>query len=295
MRDKISQGIRRKQCLGINYKNEYREVEPFFLIKYDRKLYMIGYCLLRNDWRTFRLSRIQQCYLLKKSIIHSKKLLEDMPLEHFNHRESIQVIEEVGVNQKQKAMEQGYPKKIKFQKANREWLCRSPLEELVFKELDKDTQVVSFDIEPLKIPYHFKGKQRNYIPDVLVEYKGNRKELMEIKLSGDIQTLMNQAKFRAATEFAEEHGMTFTIRGLEGKSKKPKEWNDVDWEVTKVVEKRTSSFNPTYSTPTAKTTYTPPLNSDKYPSSTKESKEGNGWKWMIGILVVFWILQDIFK
>lgn len=174
---------------------------------------------------------IEKCYVLQQSIVQSKKPLKDLPFEGFDHREFIQVIEEVGVNQKHKA------------------------EELVFKELERDIRVVSIDIEPLKIPYHFKGRQRNYIPDVLIEYKGGKRELMEIKLSGDIQAPMNQAKFRAAKEFFKDYGMTFTIRGLEGKSKKQKEWDDLDWEITKVIEKKTSSFNPTYSTPPSKTTY----------------------------------------
>ncbi|MDQ1146593.1 hypothetical protein QE429_003420 [Bacillus sp. SORGH_AS 510] len=295
MKDKVVQGIRRQQCLGIKYKNEYREVEPFFLIRYDRKLYMVGYCRLRSDWRTFRISRMEKCYVLQQPIVQSKKPLKDLPLERFEHRESIQIIEEVGVNQKQKAVEQGYPKKIKFTKANRERLCRSPLEELVFKELENDSRVISFDIEPIKIPYLFKGKHRNYIPDVLIEYRGGKRVLMEIKLSGDIQAPMNQAKFRAAKEYAKEHGMTFTIRGLEGKSKKQKEWNDLDWEITKIKEKKTSSFNTTCSTPPSKTTNTSPLITDIPTSPSVESNNRNWWKWIIGLLAVIWILQDVLK
>ncbi|MEM1485899.1 YafY family protein [Oscillospiraceae bacterium PP1C4] len=42
-------------------KNTHRNVEPIKLLYKDRAWYLYAFCLLSNDWRLFRLSRIKNC------------------------------------------------------------------------------------------------------------------------------------------------------------------------------------------------------------------------------------------
>ncbi len=51
-----------------------REVEPCFTIYVDGKFYFVGYCLWRNDYRTFRLSRIKSLTVVQRHFKRHSKI-----------------------------------------------------------------------------------------------------------------------------------------------------------------------------------------------------------------------------
>lgn len=98
--------------------------------------------------------------------------------------------------------------------------CRSPLELKVFKELDMNPEVTSFLPEPFEIPYMYKGRTHQYIPDILINYSDGTKELVEIKSMQTIayKTHRNLFKFRVAKKYAEQNGLKFRIWICKGTS-----------------------------------------------------------------------------
>jgi hypothetical protein len=89
--------------------------------------------------------------------------------------------------------------------------CRSPLEEEVFRELDSESDVLYYKIEPFKIPYFAGCEVKYYIPDLLVAYKDGKQVIVEIKTLSDSLSSKNKAKLRAIEEYAEENGYDFEI------------------------------------------------------------------------------------
>ena len=66
-------------------------------------------------------------------------------------------------------------------KNNKDYYYRSSYELKAYEKLEKDENVISFIGSPLRIPYIFENGKHNYIPDILVTYIDERKELVEIK------------------------------------------------------------------------------------------------------------------
>ncbi len=90
---------------------------------------------------------------------------------------------------------------------------RSGWEKSYFAWLDDNPEVVAFYSEPFRIPYVSNvrsGKARNYIPDLLIEYK-DKKVLVEIKPSRRVNQLVNQKKFAAARQWCIMNGVEFVI------------------------------------------------------------------------------------
>lgn len=61
----LSDAIQGQQCIQMTYKSErndltHRTVEPYGLVGRQGKWYLVGFCRLRKDYRTFRLDRIEQ-------------------------------------------------------------------------------------------------------------------------------------------------------------------------------------------------------------------------------------------
>jgi predicted DNA-binding transcriptional regulator YafY len=61
----LGDAIQAGHCVHLTYGAEAgdvtkRTVEPYGLVGYKGKWYLVGYCRLRKDWRTFRLDRIQR-------------------------------------------------------------------------------------------------------------------------------------------------------------------------------------------------------------------------------------------
>lgn len=49
--------------------NTIRAVEPMALIYKNRKRHLVGWCRLREDWRTFRLDRISMVKLMNETFV----------------------------------------------------------------------------------------------------------------------------------------------------------------------------------------------------------------------------------
>jgi hypothetical protein len=108
-------------------------------------------------------------------------------------------------------------------------LFRSSWELQFFKWLDANPAVMRWGSEELFIPYlsPLDGRMHRYFPDIIILYKhkdGNlRKEIVEVKpyketvltpksTDRDKQALIiNDAKWKAAAIFAEQHGAKFRV------------------------------------------------------------------------------------
>lgn len=90
-------------------------------------------------------------------------------------------------------------------KNNKEFIFRSAYEFGYFHILEADTNVVSYIVEPFKIPYKFKGVNRNYIPDIMVLYRDGGIKILEIKPASMVGYPQVQAKAKAARVFMRKH------------------------------------------------------------------------------------------
>ena len=65
----LSESVQTRQCVQITYRSESDEltrrmVEPYGLVGRRGRWYLVGYCRLRKDYRTFRLDRMRKTRLL---------------------------------------------------------------------------------------------------------------------------------------------------------------------------------------------------------------------------------------
>lgn len=68
----LSAAIGQQQRIVMDYRSHvdhttHRKVEPYGIVGWNGHWYLIGYCCLRQDHRTFRLDRIQQVEMLEES------------------------------------------------------------------------------------------------------------------------------------------------------------------------------------------------------------------------------------
>ncbi len=77
---------------------------------------------------------------------------------------------------------------FKSYKNNKQLAFESILERDFFMLLEFDSDVVSFEEQPLKIKYKLKAKNTRYTPDVLVTYKDYSKKIFEVKYQNDIDS-----------------------------------------------------------------------------------------------------------
>ncbi len=68
----LSGAIHASQCIKIDYlslhnESTHRKVEPYGIIGWKGRWYLGGYCCLRQDYRSFRLDRIQQIQILTEN------------------------------------------------------------------------------------------------------------------------------------------------------------------------------------------------------------------------------------
>jgi hypothetical protein len=85
---------------------------------------------------------------------------------------------------------------------------RSSYELVYAKILDADTDVVSWEHEPFRIPYVYEGSVHNYVPDFLVAYTHGT-FLVEVKPDCLTETVQNAAKRRAAESWCEANGIGY--------------------------------------------------------------------------------------
>lgn len=129
-----------------------------------------------------------------------------------------------------------------------EGVCRSPMEKTIFCQLDADMSVKWYLPEPFEIPYSYKGRMRNYIPDIRVHYADSSIEIIEVKPIYEVDHPRNIAKFEAAGSFCDKRGYKFRIQVVRGVSrmssrihtiqKKYDQWQDAakDWKA--LLDKR---------------------------------------------------------
>lgn len=85
---------------------------------------------------------------------------------------------------------------------------RSSWEKQHFELLDADSDVISWCAEPFSIAYELNGRQRRYVPDVIVE-RHDRVQLIEVKPESLRSTPMNAAKRSAALAYCAKNGIEY--------------------------------------------------------------------------------------
>jgi hypothetical protein len=268
---KFIKAIKDEAQLQIWYLSEeggtHRKVDPWYLLKrFDKHYYLIGYCHYRKEVRTFHLRRIERFSILDKPIVEKpislSKIIELKRKQDFSdffantekftaygypekYEENLKKLGVKLVNEliddntfkitnnnlPIKKTHNGYPQTIHLSKMDIPAKCRSPLEHKVLLELENDKRVRLIQVEPIKIQYFYKRVSHLYTPDLIVHYTNGKKDLVEVKLSGDIGQPKNQAKFNAAVKFAEERGMRFFIIGTLGNSRPHtdrSDWSDME-------------------------------------------------------------------
>lgn len=88
---------------------------------------------------------------------------------------------------------------------------RSGYECEVYELLDEDADVASFDVEPFRVPYVFKGEWHDYIPDIRVNFMDKKVEIWEVKPSNQTGLDKNKAKWAAMQAYADKFGWTFMV------------------------------------------------------------------------------------
>lgn len=68
---RLSEAIGQQQRVAMEYRSHYdqvthRKVEPYGIVGWNGHWYLVGYCCLRQDYRTFRLDRIQRAEVLEE-------------------------------------------------------------------------------------------------------------------------------------------------------------------------------------------------------------------------------------
>ncbi len=87
---------------------------------------------------------------------------------------------------------------------------RSGWELKVYELLEEMGEVLSYQVEPFKITYYFKGKPRTYIPDIMVNFADGSKCIYEIKPANQVSLPQIQAKKNAA-DYCIARGMTYRM------------------------------------------------------------------------------------
>lgn len=88
---------------------------------------------------------------------------------------------------------------------------RSNYEKEVYESLEVLGEVIRYDVEPFPIEYHFRGKQRNYFPDLIVEFIDGSKEIWEVKPANQQGLPMNKAKWKSAEHYCRIRGWKFEV------------------------------------------------------------------------------------
>ncbi len=96
-------------------------------------------------------------------------------------------------------------------KCGRMFTYRSGLEEEFYNILEEDADVDNWFVEPMKIPYFWKGEWHDYIPDIRVNYIDGSTDLWEIKPANQTHYEQNKAKWVAANNYCSNVGWNFVV------------------------------------------------------------------------------------
>jgi len=98
-------------------------------------------------------------------------------------------------------------------KNNKSLWYRSSYEKMAYQILEQIPTVKNYFVEPanLGIFYGFKGKKRNYRPDILVEYTDGNFNIIEVKPASLVEWPRNRMKIEAGKRYAQQHNMKFEV------------------------------------------------------------------------------------
>lgn len=105
-------------------------------------------------------------------------------------------------------------------KMNCNIIYRSSYEKMFYFLLENCSSISSYYVEKIVIPYYDEAtcKNRNYFPDVLVKWKDNTIDLVEIKPENLKENITNICKFNAAKEYIKSESIDnfYIFSKLEG-------------------------------------------------------------------------------
>jgi Holliday junction resolvase len=89
---------------------------------------------------------------------------------------------------------------------------RSSWEKEFYKYCERSENIIRWSTEFLAIPYISPkdGQEHRYFPDVFIQTESDR-YIIEIKPHKQVQNPINQAKFRAAKEYADKNNYKFLV------------------------------------------------------------------------------------
>ncbi|SDW77194.1 WYL domain-containing protein [Paenibacillus sp. CF384] len=242
----------------------YRRVEPWYIFKRHAYYYLVGFCRDRYAIRIFHTKRIRTYTItdteckekpIPFSSIRKKKLRQlgksekdsmffdtSKIIMHAYIQKMESDLRSLDIKLKKELdrlsppkrgkTEDGYPFTIHLNKMDKASKCRSPLEHKIFLDLESNKLIIKIEVEPFRIRYFYRKVSHLYTPDILVTYRDGTKDLIEVKVSGDIGQPKNQAKFEAAADYAKALGYRFYIMGISGSSGQPgarnEGWNDLN-------------------------------------------------------------------
>ena len=88
----------------------------------------------------------------------------------------------------------------------------------LFQILERTKKVIWYQEQPLKIPYHFKGKNRLYYPDAIVVTDEGRGVVVEVKMLQGMVEEMTLVKALAAIEHLHKRGLGYLLVDARGRS-----------------------------------------------------------------------------
>lgn len=88
---------------------------------------------------------------------------------------------------------------------------RSGMECEVYECLESMDEVISYEVEPLKINYSFQGEVKEYNPDLRVFFTDGRIEIWEIKPSNQTSIEKNKAKWASCQYYCDNRGYKFMV------------------------------------------------------------------------------------
>jgi len=96
-------------------------------------------------------------------------------------------------------------------KLNRDVQYESNLELRFLKKIEACDNIITYQEQPLKIPYETEGKKSTYYPDILLIFNDYRCVIVEIKPVFQMALRENIAKWNALRRFCRKHGIGLLI------------------------------------------------------------------------------------
>ena len=92
---------------------------------------------------------------------------------------------------------------------------KSRLELMVCRYLDDNPRVATYYYEAVKLPYVVsldgKALRRNYLPDFIIQFTDNTREMWEVKPLRETTNPINVGKFKSGYAFCKKYGIQFRI------------------------------------------------------------------------------------